>query len=468
MVDTGLFQIQSQKLAIGPQMQQSLQVLQAATMELRQLVQQEMAVNPVLELEQPDVSLQDTLSDDPDTGEAYEAGSSMDEEWRDYWSQSRVTVVRSEADEEKHRHMMESITVATTLQEHLRDQLRLWPGHSVQTIQLVEFLIGNLDEKGFLQTNLEDLSYSQALPLADLEVAQKVLISFDPVGVGAVDLRQSLLIQMQRQGKEGSLPWKLVESNLEDLASKRYPQLARKLSVSLEQISRASDYIATLDPRPGSKFTEMRNHYVSPDVSIIREGGEWRVQMLADDLPQLRISNTYKDMLSEMRTSDDAREYLREKIRSGKFLIRSIQQRQQTIQKIATQILKYQRDFFDKGPSYLRTLSMSQVALDVGVHETTVSRAISGKYMKTPIGVFEMKYFFTQGVTTASGEDLSNTSVKEAIAEIIGGENLRKPLSDDKITKMLNEKGINVARRTVAKYREALGILPSHLRKSFS
>jgi RNA polymerase sigma-54 factor len=392
----------------------------------------------------------------------------MDEEWRDYWSQSRGAVSRSEIDEEKHRHMMESITLATTLQEHLRDQLRLWPGNSQQTIALVEFLIGNLDEKGFLQTNLEDLSYSQALPLADLEAAQKVLLSFDPVGVGAVDLRQSLLIQMERQGKEGSLPWKLVESHLEDLAGKRYPQLARKLSVTVEQISRASDYIATLDPRPGSKFAEMRNHYVSPDVWIERDGDGWRVHMLADDLPRLRISNAYKDMLSEMRTSDEARDYLREKIRSGKFLIRSIQQRQQTIQKIATEILKHQRDFFDKGPSHLRTLSMSQVAVDVGVHETTVSRAIAGKYIKTPSGVFEMKYFFTQGVTTASGEELSNTSVKEAIAEIISGETLRKPLSDDKITKMLNDKGINVARRTVAKYREALGILPSHLRKSFS
>jgi RNA polymerase sigma-54 factor len=449
-------------------MQQSLQVLQAATMELHQLVQQELAVNPVLELDQPDVSLQDAVPDDPDSGDSHSASSSMEEEWRDYWSQGRTTATRSEADEERHRHMMDSITVATTLQEHLRDQLRQWPGNSEQTVELVEFLIGNLDEKGFLQSTLEDLSYTQALPLADLEAAQNVLISFDPVGVGATDLRHSLLIQMQRQEKEGTLPWKLVESHLDDLANKRYPLLARKLAVSVEQISRASDVIATLDPRPGSKFAESRNHYVSADVSVERDGEDWHAVMLADDLPRLRISNAYKDMLSEMRTSEEARDYLRDKIRSGKFLIRSIQQRQQTIQKIATEIIKYQRDFFEKGRAHLHTLNMSQVATDVGVHETTVSRAISGKYMRTPLGVFEMKYFFTQGVSTASGEDLSNTSVKEAIGEIISGETARKPLSDDKITKMLNEKGINVARRTVAKYREALGILPSHLRKSFS
>jgi RNA polymerase sigma-54 factor len=468
MADHGLFQTQTQKQAIGPQMQQSLQVLQAATMELHQLVQQELAVNPVLELDQPDVSLQDAVPDDPDSGDSHSASSSMEEEWRDYWSQGRTTATRSEADEKRHRHMMDSITVATTLQEHLRDQLRQWPGNSAQTVELVEFLIGNLDEKGFLQSTLEDLSYTQALPLADLEAAQNVLISFDPVGVGATDLRHSLLIQMQRQEKEGTLPWKLVESHLDDLANKRYPLLARKLAVSVEQISRASDVIATLDPRPGSKFAESRNHYVSADVSVERDGEDWHAVMLADDLPRLRISNAYKDMLSEMRTSEEARDYLRDKIRSGKFLIRSIQQRQQTIQKIATEIIKYQRDFFEKGRAHLHTLNMSQVATDVGVHETTVSRAISGKYMRTPLGVFEMKYFFTQGVSTASGEDLSNTSVKEAIGEIISGETARKPLSDDKITKMLNEKGINVARRTVAKYREALGILPSHLRKSFS
>lgn len=449
-------------------MQQSLQVLQAATMELRQIVQQELAVNPVLELEQPDVSLQDAIPDDPDSGESYESLSTMAEEWRDYWSQAKTPTHRSEADEERHRHMMESITVATTLQEHLRDQLRLWPGQDEEVAQLVEFLIGNLDERGFLQSSLEDLSYSQMLPLERLEAAQAILIRFDPIGVGATDLRHSLLIQMQRQGKEGSLPWKLIESHLDDLANKRYPLLAKKLGVSMELISRASDYISTLDPRPGSRFADTQNHFVTPDVIIERDGSDWKATMTAEDLPRLRISHAYKDMLSEERTPDSAREYLREKIKSGKFLIRSIQQRQQTIQKIATEIIKYQRDFFEKGKAHLHTLNMSQVATDVGVHETTVSRAIAGKYMRTPLGVFEMKYFFSQGVSTEAGDDLSNTAVKEAISEIISTEPARKPLSDEKLAKLLKQKGILVARRTVAKYREALGILPSHLRKSFS
>jgi RNA polymerase sigma-54 factor len=468
MADTGLYQTQSQKLAIGPQMQQSLHILQAATLELGQIVQQEMAVNPVLELEQPEVSLSDVIPDDPDTGDENRSLSSMAEEWKDYWSQGKSTTARSEADEEKHRHMMDSITLATTLQEHLRDQLRLWPTESSQLVEYVELLIGNLDERGFLQSSLEDLCYAHGIPLLDIEEAHEVLTSFEPTGVGATDLRQSLLIQMQRQGKQGTLPWKLVEDHLDDLAHKRYPQLARKLAVSVEQISRANDVIATLDPRPGSRFAEMRNHYVTADVVIERDGGEWRAVTSADDMPRLRISDVYKDMLSDEATRSDAREYLREKIKSGKFLIRAIQQRQQTIQRIATEIIKHQRDFLENGPSHLHTLNMAKVAEDVEVHETTVSRAISGKYMRTPHGVFEMKYFFSQGVSTASGDDLSGTAVKQAIAELISGEPARKPLSDEKLTKLLNEKGINVARRTVAKYREALGILPSHLRKSFS
>jgi RNA polymerase sigma-54 factor len=190
--------------------------------------------------------------------------------------------------------------------------------------------------------------------------------------------------------------------------------------------------------------------------------------MNGDDLPHLRISNAYKDMLADPAARSDVRDYIRDKIRGGKFLIRSIHQRQATIQKIAVEILKHQLEFLEKGSAFLRPLNMAQVADAVGVHETTVSRAIAGKYIATPHGVFEMRYFFTQGVKTESGEDLSNTSVKNAIAEIISTESTRKPLSDDKIAKMLNERGIHVARRTVAKYREALNILPSHLRKSFS
>lgn len=468
MAEYGLYQTQTQKLAIGPQMQQSLHILQAPTMELRQLIQQEIAVNPVLELEQPEVSLDATLPDDPEGDREMANISQLDEEWRDYWAQSRSNNTRDKsADDERWRYIMDSIVVPTTLQEHLMEQLRMATNDEMVRKQ-AEFLIGNLNDDGFLHANLEDLSLSHGIPIDQLEAAKELLMRFDPVGVGATDLRESLLIQMERLGKKQSLAFRLVEHHLDDLANKRYPQLAKRLAVPVEQISRAADFIGTLDPHPASRFATTQNHFVTPDIVAERSGGEWLAVMNNDDLPHLRISNAYKDMLADPDAKGDVREYIREKIRGGKFLIRSIHQRQNTIHKIACEILKHQAEFMEKGTSFLRPLNMAQVADAVGVHETTVSRAIAGKYIATPHGVYELRFFFTQGLKTDGGEDLSNTSVKNAISEIISGEPPRKPLSDDKITKMLNERGIHVARRTVAKYREALNILPSHLRKSFS
>lgn len=474
MADQGLYQTQTQKLAIGPQMQQSLQILQAPTLELRQIIQQEIEINPVLELEAPEVSLEDAVPDDPDdrdSGERDELDmlSQMDEEWREYWAQSRMqNSNRSAEDQERWQFLMDSIVAPTTLQEHLVSQLRTAEIDDANLVENVEFLIGSLDDRGFLNSSVEDMSLQHGIPIDDLHAAKAVLMSFDPVGVGSDDLRECLLIQLERLGKKHSLAHRLVDQHLEDLANKRYPILARKLGVPLEQVSRAADFISTLDPRPASRFNPSSNSYVSPDIIVEKQGGEWVPVMNNDDLPHLRLSNAYKDLLSQASSSGEVRNYIRDKIRSGKFLIRSIHQRQQTIHKIATQILAHQKEFLDKGTSFLRPLNMAQVAEEVGVHETTVSRAISGKYMATPHGVYELKFFFSHGVKTDSGEDLSNTSVKNAIADLIKTESKAKPLSDDKLAKLLDKQGIKVARRTVAKYREALGILPSHLRKSFS
>lgn len=473
MADQGLYQTQTQKLAIGPQMQQSLQILQAPTLELRQIIQQEVEINPVLELEAPEVSLEDAVPDDPDDRDRehdeLDMMSQMDEEWREYWAQSRMqTNSRSAEDQERWQFLMDSIVAPTTLQEHLVTQLRTAEVADPILTKNVEFLIGSLDDRGFLNTSVEELSLSHGIPIDPLHEAKALLMSFDPVGVGSDDLRECLIVQLERLGKKHSLAHRLVEQHLDDLANKRYPILARKLGVPLEQVSRAADFISTLDPRPASRFTASTNTYVSPDIIVERQGGDWVPVMNNDDLPQLRLSNAYKDLLGQSSSSGEVRNYIRDKIRSGKFLIRSIHQRQQTIQKIAVQILAHQREFLEKGTSFLRPLNMAQVADEVGVHETTVSRAISGKYMATPHGVYELKFFFSHGVKTDSGEDLSNTSVKNAIADLIKTETKSKPLSDDKLAKLLDKQGIKVARRTVAKYREALSILPSHLRKSFS
>jgi len=472
MADQGLHQIQTQKLAIGPQMQQSLQILQAPALELRQIIQQEIEVNPVLEIETPETSIEDAIPDDPDDRSVddgdIDALTQMDEEWREYWQQSRQqTAVRRSGDQERWQFIMDSIVAPTTLQEHLLSQLHTAEVRP-QIAKQAEFLIGNLDDRGFLNTRIDDLSLHHAIPIDELRAAKQLLQSFDPVGVGSEDLRECLLVQLERLGKKQSLAWRLVDQFIDDLANKRYPVLARKLGVPLEQISRAADFISTLDPRPAQRFTVSNNNYVTPDVVVERQAGEWTAVMTNDDLPHLRISNTYKDLLARPGSNGEVREYVREKIRSGKFLIRSIHQRQNTIHRIAARILQHQREFLEKGAGFLRPLNMATVADEVGVHETTVSRAIAGKYISTPHGVFDMKFFFSHGVKTESGDDLSNTSVKNAIADLIKAEPKHKPLSDDKLAGLLDRQGIKVARRTVAKYREALGILPSHLRKSFS
>jgi RNA polymerase sigma-54 factor len=263
------------------------------------------------------------------------------------------------------------------------------------------------------------------------------------------------------------MEYRIVANHLEDLGKHRYPEIARRLNSTPEQIQKCAHFIATLDPKPGQLFTPDQTNYVLPDVTIEKIGNEWQISLNGEQIPHLRISNTYKDLMAREENPADVRDYIREKIRSGKFLIKSIHQRQQTISNIAQEILARQIEFFEKGPTALRPLTMVQVAEVVGVHETTVSRAISGKYIATPWGVFEMKYFFTPGYQTSGGEAMSNTSVKNAIVELVRGEETRMPLSDKEIVDILTERGIPIARRTVAKYRAEAGILPSNLRKSY-
>jgi RNA polymerase sigma-54 factor len=303
--------------------------------------------------------------------------------------------------------------------------------------------------------------------MADLDRVLQTIQTFHPVGVCARDLRECLLIQLKRIGKEGSLEWRIVSNYLDDLAKKRYPEIARRCGTTVDCIQRAANFIATLDPKPGQIFSADPNNYVLPDVTVEKVSGLWQVLLNGDQIPHLRISNTYKDLMAQTANKEDVRDYIRDKIRNGKFLIKSIHQRQQTISNIAHEIVKRQTEFLERGPSGLKPMTMVQIADIVGVHETTVSRAISGKYMSTPHGVFEMKYFFTPGYQTAGGESMSNTSVKGVIAEMVKGEDGKNPLSDKEIVDVLKTKGIPIARRTVAKYRNELNILPSNMRKSF-
>ena len=469
-IGTHLGQNLSQQQRLSPQLQQSLNILQAPVFELRQMVELELQQNPVLEMESPEISLEDSASEselnDDGFDEEFSRLSAMDEEWRDYLQQSASRSPRTSEDDEKRQFLFDSLTSPTTLQDHLIQQLSL-ADCSREVRLLAEMLIGSLDDRGFLQASLGDISLQQRLPLPDLQAAAAVIQSFDPPGVGAEDLRQSLLLQLARQGREHSLESRIVAGYLDDLARRRFPQVARKLSVPLSEIARAAEHIAALNPRPASAFSHAAPHYISPDVHVERSNGSYHITLNDEQLPRLRISNLYKDLMSNAASREEVRGYIRDKIRSGKFLIRSIQQRQQTIQRIAEEIVARQQDFFDQGPAHLKPMNMSQVADVVGVHETTVSRAISGKYIATPHGVYELRYFFTSGVDTESGVQVSNTSVKTSLAEIVKSEDPSHPWSDEDLVHQLALQGIKLARRTVAKYREELNILPSHLRRQF-
>lgn len=464
----GMQQVQnlSMQQTLAPQLQQSLQILQVPLLELRNLIQAELSTNPVIEEERLEPTVEDKQREHDEFKEEFEHLAKLDEEWRDYMSQSSAYSSRSQDDEERRQFFFDSISNNETLQQHLLDQLQTSELPESKR-KIAEFIIGNIDDLGFLQVTPQDMAQNSGLEIGQLQEILELIQTFHPVGVGAQDLRECLLIQLRRLGKAESMEYRIVSDHLEDLGKHRYPEIARRLNSTPEQVQKCAHFIATLDPKPGQLFTADQTNYVLPDVTIEKIDGEWQISLNGEQIPHLRISNTYKDLMARDENPTDVRDYIREKIRSGKFLIKSIHQRQQTISNIAQEILKRQLEFFEKGPTALRPLTMVQVAEIVGVHETTVSRAISGKYITTPWGVFEMKYFFTPGYQTSGGENMSNTSVKNAITEMVRGEDTRMPLSDKEIVDILTERGIPIARRTVAKYRAEAGILPSNMRKSY-
>jgi len=488
----------TQSLVLAPQLQQSLALLQAPTLELKALVEQELQQNPVLEeapvteadaqertdrdgeapaenadpAEPPadlnfDPATEKNSNEPVDDFQAeFERLVQLDQEWRDHFSQTNVPSRFSAEDEEKRQFMFDSLVAGTSLQEMLLEQVREssvpkenWP--------IAEMIIGNIDDYGYFKATVEELAASTGLPAEKILEVLKSIQTFDPAGVGARDLRECLMLQLERTGQQESLEYRIVRDFMEALGKRRIPEIARGTGCEVDEVQDALENIARLEPRPGRAFLPDNDQYVLPEVFVQRSGDEFVVTTNNEHIPHLRISNTYKDLMSQGQNSSEVRNYIREKIRAGKFLIKSLHQRQQTILNIAKEIVKRQREFMEKGVAFLKPLTMVQVAEVVGVHETTVSRAVSGKYIDTPQGIFEMKYFFTAGIQTASGDGMSNTSVKDMIADIFKKEDAAKPLSDQEVVKMLKEKGIVIARRTVAKYRTELNILPSNLRKVY-
>ncbi len=460
----------AQTQVFTPQMQQALAMLQAPAMELRALVQKELAQNPVLEEDQDGPPETDAPAAMPDPSDALVDRQiamlrEIDEDTRAYFSRERSGHRATAEDEERRQYFFDSLSSETTLADHLGGQLRLSTSDP-ELLRAGEEIVGNLDEEGFLRAPVAEIAAGCGLAEARVEEALHLIQTFDPVGVGARDLRECLLIQLDRLGRSETIESAIVQGHFDALAHHRYDQIARALGVDGGRVRRAAAVIAELDPRPGRKFApEQREMVVQPEIFIFRDEGEWKVAVSGDAIPRLRISNTYKDLLATEGKEDELRSYLKEKIRAGKSLIHSIQQRHQTIQKIAEEVVRRQIDFFESGPALLKPLTLAQVGAMTGVHETTVSRAISGKYASTPWGVFDMKYFFTPGYQTESGEMFSNKTVKDAIRDLIAGENKKKPHSDEDIVAILAGRGLKLARRTVAKYRAELHILPSSIRR---
>lgn len=475
-MDAFLHQSQSQRQqqVLAPQLRQSLEILQAPLQDLQALIAKELELNPTLDLVEPEhehVEVESETSHELDDvserefDEEYEMLARLDEDSRDSFKHNEILHSPSADAEAKREFMMESMTRATTLQQHLNEQLSLATLSETER-QIGEMIIGSLDDDGFLPLSTTDLAESIGV---DLEVVEDVLDEiqgFDPVGIASRNLEECLMQQLSRSGKRGTLEAELVSHHLTDLARHRYADIARDTGVTVEEVREAALHIANLDPRPGRQFASEEAVYVIPEVFVKKIRGEWRVRTNDREMPRIRISKQYRQLMEDPNTPAETRRYIRDKVRGGSHLMKSIGQRQDTLKKIAKEVVAHQEEFLEKGVKFLKPLTMSEIADRIGMHETTVSRAVNHKYMQTPRGTYELKYFFTPGYRSAeSGGAVSNKSIKEAIRELVEEEDPAKPLSDQAMVKALQEKGFKVARRTIAKYRDELHILPSHLRK---
>jgi len=508
-----------QQLVMTPQLQQAIKILQLSLPELEAVVQTELESNPLLEMVEersptataaddgmaaaPDPipgTEPDLLPPEPEPGaaaaesewngngdeqpmaegmtsEARDATTEIKEDgrldkldWREYlenYSNNWQDNQESEPDDERRQTLENTLTRRTSIEDHLMWQLRMSSlDHNQQIIGAT--IIYNLNDDGYLETPVEDLAAQLETDADAVERVLKRVQRFDPPGVAARDLRECLYQQLCNIGMEESLAARIVLNHLDLLEKHRYAEIARSLGVTVEVVGQAAKVISLLEPKPGRDYGGDEPTYVVPDVYIHKVGDDYVVTLNRDAVPRLRLAGHYQRVLNDVDVAPETREYLQERLRSARWLVKSIYQRQQTIFKVASSIVKFQRAFFDHGITHLRPLVLKDVAEDIGMHESTISRATANKYAHTQQGIFEMKFFFTSGVKGTSGEDVSAETVKEKIRAMVAIEQHHDPLSDQAIAEVLRRDQINIARRTVAKYRQALGILPSARRKKVS
>ncbi|MEA2162839.1 MAG: polymerase sigma-54 factor [Thermoanaerobaculia bacterium] len=469
----------SQKLIMTPSLQQAIKLLQLSKLELQEVLNQELLENPLLEesaeeakQEEAEVEAQEKTQTEEEAKAAEPAPEkekdSFDEIDYDAYFQDYIEYGYNPRMGEDHEEfpIENTLTRPPNLTDHLAWQLGM-SDVSPTVKDIGAFIIGNIDEDGYLRATNEEIAASGPYDPADVEKAVAAIQSLDPIGVGARDLRECLLLQLEFLEVDNTLVESIVRDHWDMFMQRHFVQISKALGIDMKTLEGVVEIIKHLDPKPGRKYSNERAIYVEPDVYIQKVGDDYVIVLNEDGMPKLRINGSYRSMLNSMDSKSDGEtvNYIKDKIRSAVWLIKSLDQRQRTIYKVAESIVKHQREFLEKGIDFLRPLVLRDVADDIQMHESTVSRVVSNKYMHTPRGLFLMKYFFHSGIDSDTGEDISSLTVKKKIQGFIDGEDPRKPLSDSKIMKILNDEGINIARRTVAKYRDELNIPSSTDRK---
>jgi len=466
----------SQQLVMTPQLQQAIKLLQLTRLELQDLVLQELEENPLLEeaTEHEEIQELDTLevaekefepAEDSVDFHEVETGEETLRDWDSYLDGYNYSSGEQQYGGDDERPSFENLlTKKGTLIDHLLWQLHMGQ-YSEMDVRIGEIIIGNIDDYGYLRASLQEIAAASSYTEEDVQDVLDCIQEFDPPGVAARDLRECLLIQARNLGMKGSVVESILQNHLGDLEKRNYKQIVRSLKIDMNQVLMASRIISGFDPRPGSSFSTDDVHYISPDIFVHKVGDDYVVMLNEEGLPNLKVSGQYADVRGSGTIDSNAEHYINDKMRSALWLIKSIQQRQRTIYKVAKSIIRFQREYFDRGIEYLRPLVLRDVAEDIGMHESTISRVTTNKYMQTPQGLLELKYFFNSGLSTSDGDFVASESVKNRIKDIIDKENPKKPLSDQKIAELLEGQTVNIARRTVTKYREMLNLGSSSERK---
>lgn len=472
----------SQQLRMTPQLQQAIKLLQLSRLELEGAIRKELDENPVLEefqetteeeaqVKTPEETNTPTpeapVADSPEAQAAADPRTQEEFEWENYLDTSYKPPQGAAGGTEEIMNYENLISTTTSLHDHLMWQVGLG-GFNEEEQHVLAILVSYVDEDGYVKTPLEEIAQEEETSAEELAEMIPFLQEFDPPGVGARDLKECLLIQAKHIEEDTNDLVKLLNDHIKDLEKKNYTGIAKTMNLPLEDVIEMCKIIYTMDPKPGRAYMPQDTQFVTPDVYVYKVGDEYMVALNEDGLPRLRISNLYKNILKgEQKTTNNegAQNYIQDKLRSAVWLIKSIHQRQRTIYKVTESIVKHQQDFFEKGPGFIKPMILRDIANDIGMHESTVSRVTTNKYVHTPRGIFELKYFFNSGISKTDGDSLASESVKLKIKNLVGEEDQKNPLSDQKIVELLKKDGIQIARRTVAKYRDMLRILPSSKRK---